>query len=179
MRKIKLQLLFAFIALMPNAVQAEPTIVNDRLTVQCHKIANKQEQICYTQTPNPNGPFDDVVLYVKDIYEELHLLNSEKDTSSTFGGFDFTPNGEYMWLSWAEEGHPYFIFYKTSDFLEQGFNTKALSSFEDLKLDGIYSFTSAGVFNYYYYDSSGQTTDCVALKQEVDDVCIKTFNFLK
>ena len=88
--------------------QAKDEQFPQSLPLECSKIPNIIEQLCFIQTRN--GPYDDVVFYHMDKYGDVALLGSRSGEVTTFGGIDFSTGGTYMWLSWAEEGHPILYF---------------------------------------------------------------------
>jgi hypothetical protein len=168
----------AFVLLFSMTVNAQPNVILQNLDLTCHKIPKQQQQLCYAKIRSPYGPYDDVVLYRKNDDDQLFLLGLQNGTVSTYGGVGFSTGGLWMWSSWAEEGHPYFVFYKTRDFIEEGFNAIGISSFGDLIFDGIYSFKDTGEFRYYVY--SEQHKNCVDfVKEGTETICIKQFHIFK
>jgi len=86
------------------------------------------------------------------------LLGSLVVECGSFGGVDFSSGGTFMWISWAEEGHPHFQFYRTLEFMTNGLNSKVLTTLGDYYFDGFEKFTDAGEVTYLLSDDAYE--DC-------------------
>ena len=172
-----LQTAFGFVA------EAEAGQLLKSLPLECHKIPNKKDQLCYIETEADYGPYDDIVLYRVNSRDYATFLGSQSGGVATFGGFDFSTGGTYMWLEWAEEGHPHYEFYRTADFLGNGTSAKILSILGDYYFDGFEEFTDAGKVVYRLADEAYE--DCSKAGKGVsykinpktsEKYCIKKFN---
>jgi len=155
------------------------------LPLECHKIPNHNEHLCFIVTQNPDGPFDDIVFYRMDKSGGIALLGSKIGEGDNFGGFDFSNGGKYMWLSWAEEGHPHFEFYRTSEFLINGTETKALKVLSDYYFDDFKSFTDDGEVIYLLADDAyencdkaGQGISYQINTETPEKYCVKKFSLI-
>ncbi len=118
------------------------------IPLECNRITGLIEQLCFIRTDSVYGPYDDIVFYLIDKAGNKFFLSSNSGNVSTFGGFDFSTHGKYMWLSWAEEGHPYFEFYLTKNFLEQGTSAKVLATLANYYFDQFEKFSDSGEVIY-------------------------------
>jgi hypothetical protein len=61
---------------IPLMVEAEEVEIN--LSLECHTVPNKKEQLCLAITQSPVGPVDDVVFYHKRSDGNLTFIKSYK-----------------------------------------------------------------------------------------------------
>lgn len=120
----------------------------DDVSLICTALPRSTDSICYSVSASPNGPYDDV-----DIYHLTHkgrriLLSHNTGGVATFNGIGFSPNGRYMWESWAEEGHPYYIFYSTTYYLVYGSKTDSINVLDDYYFNAAIALTDNGEFIY-------------------------------
>lgn len=112
--------------------------------LECYPIPKHQDQLCVVTTQSPHGPWDQVVYYRSKPGQGLTLLGVDKGGVATFGGIEFSTEGRYLMLSWAEEGHPQFTFYETQGFLNG--NTKtSIGFYEQYHFDHIDYFGDEGI----------------------------------
>jgi len=139
--------LYLYIGMLiaPQVVLAESTV---NLQLICQSIPAQKDQLCTAVTESPTGPFDDVVIYRKTSDGTLVLLGSHRQGVGTFIGLGFSQGGLYMWESWAEEGHPYFRFYRTKDYLSDGEATKNVGVISEYQFLHIEKFTDDGLLAY-------------------------------
>lgn len=126
------------------------------LPLECDAIADSQEMLCITKTESAYGPFDDVIFYHLDKMGAVTFLGSHSDAISTFAGFGFSSGGKYLWISWAEEGHPYFEFYRTIDFIKQGTKASMHYILHDYYFMQFESFTDAGIVTYSQIEDNSE-----------------------
>ena len=126
------------------------------LALDCQHIPQQNIQLCVVRTDSALGPFDDVVLYRYSSSQGMTMLESYQSQTSTFTGVGFSDGGRYMWLSWADEGHPYYLIYNTRDFLNNAHETKSIKTVGDYYLEDIVSFTDQGVLSYTLSDGAQQ-----------------------
>ncbi|MDH3342471.1 MAG: hypothetical protein OEM07_01985 [Gammaproteobacteria bacterium] len=137
-----------FLNIFIFSAQAKRDETPKSLPLECHEITGNINKLCFIQTQSSYGPYDDIVFYRVDPRGYATFLGSESGSVATFGGFEFSDKGIYMWLSWAEEGHPHFEFYRTRDFLENGTQAKILQIIGDYYFDGFVSFSDSGKVVY-------------------------------
>ena len=162
MRDLNYNIIFVFICVIflnvsMQVKSAEP-VAGLPLSLNCFPIPIHKDQLCTVKTISPYGPYDDVVFYRKTEQNELFLLGNQKGGVATFAGIGFSEQGVYMWISWAEEGHPSFGFYKTAIFLEGGLATEMLDSLDDYAFDEFVGFSDDGKVSYSRQKS--MTDDC-------------------
>ncbi len=121
---------------------------NDNLSLKCTMLPRSIDSICYSVSVSPNGPYDDVDIYHKTHKGKLILLSHNTGGVATFNGIGFSPSGRYMWESWADEGHPYYVFYLTSYYLVYGSKVNAIKILDDYYLDEAITLTDNGEFIY-------------------------------
>ena len=116
---------------------------------------------------------------------DVALLGSRASEVATFGGIDFSTGGTFMWVSWAEEGHPHFEFYRTSDFFDKGLNAKILTVLGDYYFDGFEKFTDAGEVIYLLrddaYEDCNKAGEGVSYENDArssEKRCVKLFNLV-
>jgi len=126
----------------------------------CVPIPNSKQAVCFEKNTSPEGPFDEVAFFRQSANGEQHFLSLNTGGVATFGGVGFSTQGKLMWVSWADEGHGFFRFYHTAEFLKQGEQARIIGSFEDMGFEGIKAFTDSGIVSYY-------------VSEEEDGVCPK------
>ena len=129
------------------------------MPLECSKITGRTDQLCVLITQSPFGPYDDVVFYRMNKAGYLTLLGSQSGDVATFGGFGFSSAGTYMWLSWAEEGHPHFEFYRTNAFMENGTSAKMLELLSDYYFEDFEKFTEKAEVVYRLADGAFENCD--------------------
>ena len=161
----------------------ESELLSKTLPLECQKIPNRESQLCFIVTQSPFGPFDDVVFYHRDKNGYMSLLGSHSGEVATFGGVDFSTGGTFMWLSWAEEGHPHFKFYYTGKFISNGLSAKSVSVLGDYYFDGFEKFTDKGEVIYRLADdayedcnNAGKGVSYTVNSETAEKYCVKRFN---
>lgn len=185
--KLALFILSSLLLLLYNyTAKAEPEQLKRSLPLECRKIPTKDEHLCFIETQSPYGPYDDVVFYRMDKAGDVALLGSQAGEVATFGGVDFSTGGTFMWISWAEEGHPHFVFYSTSEFMINGINSKTLNILGDYYFDGFEKFTDAGEVVYLLsddaYENCDEAGESVRVKidpETAEKYCVKQFSLSK
>ena len=124
-----------------------------------------------------------IVTYKLDKDEEIVLLGGQSGGVATFGGFDFTIGGCYMWVGWAEERHPVFDFYRTNDFLENGVNSKSLEVLGDYYFENFENFGEDGEVVYALTEGAFENCNDAGdgARERIDaetseKKCVKSFN---
>ncbi len=131
------------------------------LPLECTSAENFNEQLCFISTESPFGPFDDIVFYKISKSGDIVYLSSESHGNTTFGGFGFSEGSKYLWISWAEEGHPLFYFHLTSDFLANGSKAIVLDVISDYYFEQFEQFSESGEVIYLL---SEDFTECCTEK---------------
>lgn len=166
-------------------VKAGQEPLKKSLPLECSIIPVRNEYLCFIETQSPYGPYDDVVFYHMDKNGDLALLGSQAGEVATFGGIGFSTGGAFMWISWAEEGHPHFEFYHTAKFINNGINTKVLNVLGDYYFDGFEKFTDKGEVIYRLNDDAYE--DCNKAGKDVsykiepktsEEYCVKRFSLI-
>ena len=177
---ILMSLLLSTYGVTANSEQEK---ANRSLPLECSKIPDKNTHLCFIQTQSPYGPYDDVVFYRMDKSGDVTLLGSQSGGVATFGGVDFSTRGAYMWLSWAEEGHPHFEFYRTRDFIDTGLSANIIKVLGDYYFDGFEKFSDAGEVVYRLADGAYEDCDRAVenFSYEIDPKtsekrCVKKFS---
>jgi hypothetical protein len=133
-----------------NPSLMEAGVVHDSLPLTCYLVPGGEQQLCVVITQSPYGPYDEVVYYHKDTSGALALIGAEGGGVASFGGVTFSENGEYLWLSWAEEGHASVYFYNTTRFLEVG-TDEGLHALHHYELDHVDGITADGQLIYGFW----------------------------
>ena len=182
-RSTLLNLLFLLLIALSFTAHAKQEQLPKSLPLECSKIPNKSDRLCYIQTESSYGPYDDIVFYRVDGRGYATLLGSQSGGVATFGGFGFSTGGTYMWLEWAEEGHPHFEFYNTSEFQTNGTSTKILNILGDYYFNGFEKFTDSGEVVYLLDDAAFENCDDAGkdvsykINTETSErYCMKKFN---
>jgi|GEM_PF-1043595 hypothetical protein len=142
-----------------STAQTTPPDKPVSLPLECRNIAGFNDQLCFIRTESIFGPYDDVVFYRINSTGQVIFLGSESNAVTTFGGLEFSEAGKYMWLSWAEEGHPHFEFYLTRDFLDNGTHARVLEVIGDYYFGQFVKFSDEGIVTYSLSDDF---TECCA-----------------
>ena len=177
--------IFSVLLFLTMQVNATEPVKKQSLPLVCAAIPSQAEQLCYIRTNSSYGPYDDIVFYKLDKYEEVVLLGSQSGGVATFVGFDFSIGGLYMWVSWAEEGHPYFEFYRTNEFLENGVKSQSLKVLGDYYFENFENFGEDGQIIYALTEGSFENCSDAGDgareridRETLEKKCIKSFNIL-
>lgn len=180
-----LMLSFLLLTAFSFTAQAKQEQLLQSLPLECREIPNKTDRLCYIQTESSYGPYDDIVFYRMSQRGYATLLGSQSGGVATFGGFDFSTGGIYMWLSWAEEGHPHFAFYRTTEFMANGINTKVLKILGDYYFNGFEKFTDSGEVIYSLDDAAFENCNNAgkSVRYKIDPetsekYCVKKFSLI-
>ncbi len=141
----------------------------------CKIIPHSTDSLCAVEHIHYEGVLmSSVKFYLIRGEQKLQLNTHQTNNSiSSFGGFAFSDNGKYLYLSWADEGHPYFIFFDTDKFIHEQENAGVGHGFEDYYLYQIISFTDQGDFVYQLMTASNE--QC---QQGNESQCQVVFNIL-
>ncbi len=139
---------FTILFFLSLQVSAADIDKKNSLPLICTVIPSIEQQLCYVRTGSSYGPYDDIVFYKLDKYGDVILLGSQSGGVAVFGGFGFSAGGKFMLLSWSEEGHPYFEFYRTGDFLEKGIKSRVLKVLSDYYFESFEKFNENGEVVY-------------------------------
>ncbi len=113
----------------------------------CYPVPGQPQQLCMLVTASPYGPFDDVAFYKRDAEQQLTYLRSASGLVARFSFQGFSPEGRFVILAWAEEGHPLFTIYRTADLLQQG-EPQAVAAISDYPFSHIDSISEQGLVIY-------------------------------
>lgn len=162
-------IVFRYILALILLSSGEVLVYAEPLPLTCYAIPHHEDKICTVITPGALGPFDDAVIYRQDARGEWTLLNASKNDVSTFDGLGFSNDGQLMWMSWAEEGHPTLSFFRTNDYLTG--ESEELAILDDYRFAGLIRFTNQGKVIYKIMPDDGE--HCPDGRRARDDVCKK------
>jgi len=139
-----------------------PDAVDD---IHCATIPSDEtvntKQLC-TLEVDEYEPFyvTKVTFFIKDDNGDINVLSNLEDSgSSSFSHFDFSENGKYLYVTFADEGHPFFVFFDTQKFINNDKNPQVGELFEEYFLDHIESFYDNG--DIVYALREGTITGCL------------------
>jgi hypothetical protein len=118
------------------------------IELPCYAIQGKADALCTLVTSSPFGPFDDVVFYRKDVAGNLTFLRTVSGTVATFSFQGSSENGDFVALAWAEEGHPIFSIYHTSELLSDISDPQPLTVISQYPFSHIDIISDDGVVVY-------------------------------
>lgn len=123
----------------------------NELFQQCITLTiNNTQQLCINSHDSVQGLPITIATFFRvqqnaPIQELTHYINE----SSAFGEVKFSNNGKYLYIMYADEGHPYFVFYNTSKFIENDptaqiyqLNEYGISHIEQMNDNGDVIFSS-------------------------------------
>ncbi|MDH5356136.1 MAG: hypothetical protein OEY09_16965 [Gammaproteobacteria bacterium] len=147
------------------------------LTATCENVPQSSDQLCHIITESPWGPFDDVAFYRLSDSGSAFLLAAYSGGGGIYNGTGYSEGGGFMWLSFAEEGHPYFIFYRTQDFLEVGQHADSIATLGDYYFEDFRTFADSGEVTYFVStdeDAICEDTNIVGSQEaKVSDLCFR------
>ena len=176
---------YSFFCLCALCLQINISLAADKnvLPLDCSTIVSFEERLCLVQTDSAYGPYDDVVFYRLDKAGNAVFLSSQSGGVATFAGLGFSTGGKYMWVSWAEEGHPHFEFYLSRDFLTNGTHANVLKVLGDYYFEDFKQFSDSGEVVYALtIDAFENCADAGEGARESKSLnnseiyCIKSFN---
>lgn len=128
----------------------------------------KQKQLC-TLTVNEYEPVyvTKVTFFIKDEQGDIKVLNDLVDSgNSSFSHFNFSEKGKYLYITFTDEGHPFFVFFDTLKFINNEKEDQVGEVFEEYFLDHIESFYDNGDFVFAL--SEGAITGCLEGEVEIE-----------
>lgn len=92
----------------------------NELFQQCITLAiNKAQQLCISTHNSEQGlPITIATFFQVNNNGPIQVLTHHINKSSSFGKVQFSNDGKYLYVMYADEGHPYFVFYDTSKFIQ-------------------------------------------------------------
>jgi hypothetical protein len=138
-------IILTLLVVSPNSIASAEEEV---LPLECSTIPGHIEQLCTVVSVSHDGPYSDVTVYRKPVDGKPVLLYSDQNSVASFAGFGYSKEGRYMWEAWADEGHPYFSFYLTDEYLASGRAAKLLGSLSDYRFERIFEFGDDGKVGY-------------------------------
>ena len=148
-------------------VDSQPTVVDITLTSYpikslCETIPTTKQAICLIKTESQYGPYNDVVFYHRSETGYLRYLKSETGSVAIFGGIHFSKGGKYLFESWAEEGHPSLVFYKTEDYITGMYDrgNKVRGVINDYHFDRVRQFSDEGQIAYTQFNNVSEVIKC-------------------
>lgn len=83
----------------------------------CVEHPQQNYGLCATVSRSANGPFDDVLFCQRRGELCNTLWSSTPNSVSVFVSLGFLNKGNYIWIAWADEGHPYYEIYDSNSLL--------------------------------------------------------------
>jgi hypothetical protein len=160
---------------------AEKSLLLNDAFKQCIDIPFQPEaMICInTKLINTGVPVSVGEYYLIAAGERLKVLTSNLNIESSFGEIVFSPKGKYLYITYADEGHPYFVFYDTHKFIQDDKNAQIAQLFE-YKLDVIDEFYDNGEVVYSLSDcpDSEEQSDSATVNTGEAENCLIRYNIL-
>jgi len=101
-----------------------------------------------------------VTFFVKNEHGDIRVLNDLVNAgNASFSHFEFSENGKYLYITFADEGHPFFVFFDTQKFINDDKNAEVGEVFEEYFLDHIESFYDNG--DFVFAINEGTITGCL------------------
>jgi hypothetical protein len=134
---------------------------NQSASIENHFLANEDFDQCLA-VPNQSGilicinthhqvdigvPITVSQYYLVSKHITFNELTNNVNSESSFGHLVFSPNGKYMYISYADEGHPYFIFYDTDKFINDDKDAE-LAQVSQYRVESIDEFYDNGDIVY-------------------------------
>jgi len=145
MRNINIKSILSLIAICLPLLAQE-----NSLELKCFSIPKSKKELCTSQTINAYIPYEDTTFYLKK-EGDFYFIDVFLADMTSFGSFDFSDGGKYMYISFSEEGHEYFVFYKTKEFLSQGHKAKSLAILNEYNFKEFSHFEDSGKVSYFMY----------------------------
>lgn len=146
-----------------------PDVADDiHCTVIPSDKTTKTKQLC-TLTVDEYEPvhLTKVTFFIKDEQGDIQVLNELADSgNSSFSHFDFSQNGKYLYITFADEGHPFFVFFDTQKFINDDKNAQVGEVFEEYFLDHIEAFYDNG--DFVFAINEGTFTGCLGGEVETE-----------
>jgi len=148
------------ISLLINDAKSDNTVA--------HNEKNKPEQLC-TLTVDEYEPVyvTKVTFFIKDENGAIRVLNDLVNAgNASFSHFEFSEYGKYLYITFADEGHPFFVFFDTQKFINDDKNAEVGEVFEEYFLDHIESFYDNG--DFVFAINEGTITGCLDGEIEIE-----------
>ncbi|MEP4890588.1 MAG: hypothetical protein ABJV04_11215 [Aliiglaciecola sp.] len=136
---------------------------SDPLTLKCQNHPQKKTEICVMSTHSEHFPVNDLVLYKRDKDRFPVFLEVIKGDVAVSWFWGFSQHGKYSVMGFAEEGHPYFLVYETSAFLQSEQRPKAIAVLSDYYLTDLLILEDDGTAHFAKADGVNDDedlTDC-------------------
>lgn len=96
-------------------VSSNPLAFTTDLTLQCFSIPQNSSSLCSASTIGVDNTSNDLLLYQLDEYNQLHLLDVQREDGSIQWLWGLSEKGKYTVLVTSEEGHSSYAFYLTEE----------------------------------------------------------------
>ncbi|WP_460311293.1 hypothetical protein [Aliiglaciecola aliphaticivorans] len=131
--------------------------------VTCIPQPLKDIEICSLSTQSEHFPVNDLVLYKREKDRFPVLLEVIKGDVAVSWFWGFSRHGKYTVMAFAEEGHPYFVVYETSRFLESEQRPTAIAILSDYFLSDLIVLEDDGTARFaknHDTNREGENIDC-------------------
>jgi len=105
---------------------------------QCIAVPEQTKTlVCINTKDVDNGvPINMGEYYLVTEGKPIKSLTRNQNVDSSFGYLVFSPKGKYLYIAYADEGHPYFVFYDTTKFINDD-KSAELDSVSQYRVDSI------------------------------------------
>lgn len=136
--------------------------------ISCEDIPNNKNKLCVISKANEiNHYLFDTAFFVKTVDDNYKILENFNSFESSFGYIGFSPEGTYLYVVFAEEGHPFFIFFQTDLFLKNSKDAQVGKVLDDYYLSHVEKLYDDGRF--VYQRRINDIESCEVVKRGADD----------
>ncbi|GAC13871.1 hypothetical protein GLIP_1230 [Aliiglaciecola lipolytica E3] len=159
------------------------SFAEDNLPIECQTVPNKQIDICTLSTQSEHYPVNDLILYKREDGRFFVYLETIKGDVAGSWFWGFSNQGKYAVMSFAEEGHPHFVFYDTEQFLQSEQRPKPISVVSDYFLGQLMELRDDGTAIFGWtggLQNSNQDSQCLEYENVdaalLEDECFVSVN---
>jgi hypothetical protein len=135
------------------------------LPLACYFIPAHDDQLCIATTASEFAPVDDLIFYKRYKDQQLSLLRVDKGDIAVTWLHGFSNGGKYLILGKAEEGHPSFVIFATTEFLSDKEIVEPVALISNYFIDALMKLSDDGIAEVSYSSSTGcdhtSYDDCV------------------
>lgn len=125
----------------------------------CYPRPHSKDALCYSVTDSDISPYVDYITYLQ-VNGIRNIQSKQTYQIAVPAGVLYSDNGNYMAISFTEEGHANFQFYDAQSFFHSN-QAIGLGFLDEYELDFIESISNDGILRYRIYneDCGVQTED--------------------
>ncbi|GAA6186613.1 MULTISPECIES: hypothetical protein [Alteromonadaceae] len=156
----------------------------DLMSLECQIVPQKNLEICSLSTQAEHFPVNDLILYKREKGHLPVLIEVIKGDVAISWFWGFSTQGKYSVMSFAEEGHPYFVVFETEAFLQTEQRPTAIAVVSDYFLESLIELQDDGTAVFAYSGSrqtasdGGECVDAQYDNQSLNENCFVTINIL-